>query len=431
MILEVVFIALIAVLAAYRTRHYVFTLAILYGRKESTHKIDETNFQPEVSVLIPARNEETVIGRILQRMCELTYPEEKLEVIVIDDASTDRTGEIAEEFAKTHTFIKVIHSDSTSGGKGKPRALNEGLAHASGEITCCFDADYFPQRDIIERLIMYFRDPTVGIVQGRVTVLNEPVSLVTRLVALERIAGYRVDQKAREDLGLIPQFGGTVGAVRTTLIRALGGWDQTMLTEDTDLTFRCCLDGFKVRYANDAESYEEAVEGFHSYWHQRSRWAKGHMQCAFKYSLPLARCKSLSFREKLDGLLLLNIYFIPLIVALAWIVGIALYFTNPQFWLRSFWSLIPLSFYSSVGNFAPFFEIGIGAYLDGRRRIYWLIPLLFVTFFINIAICTKVFFELCISRIIGKRQFVWKKTLHNGYGNNYIDYPRKQLSRET
>ncbi len=229
------------------------------------------------------------------------------------------------------------------------------------------DADYFPQRDIIERLCVYFRDPTVGIVQARVTVLNEPVSLVTRLVALERIAGYRVDQKAREDLGLIPQFGGTVGAVRTTLIRSLGGWDQAMLTEDTDLTFRCCLNGFKVRYANDAESYEEAVEGFRPYWHQRSRWAKGHMQCAFKYSLRLVRCKSSSFRERLDGLLLLNIYFIPLIVVLAWIIGIALYFTNPQFWLQSFWSLIPLSFYSSVGNFAPFFEIGI-ARLLGRSK---------------------------------------------------------------
>jgi cellulose synthase/poly-beta-1,6-N-acetylglucosamine synthase-like glycosyltransferase len=390
------------------------------------HKIDEKSFQPRVSVLIPARNEEPVIGRILQRICELSYPKDKLEVIVIDDASTDKTGEIAESFAQFQAFIKVVHCDPVNGGRGKPRALNEGLLHTSGEIIYCFDADYYPQRDIIEKFNVHFCDPAVGAVQGRVTVLNEPASLVTRLVALERIAGYRVDQKAREELGLIPQYGGTVGGFRSALIRALGGWDDTILAEDTDLTFRCYLAGYKVRYVNDAESYEEAVEDWGSYWRQRSRWAKGHMQCAFKHLVHFTKCKNLKPREKLDGLLLLNIYFIPLIVLLAWIVGAALYLTNPPVWFLSLWALIPLSFYSAVGNFAPFFEIGIGAYLDNRTRIYRLIPLLFITFLINIAICVKVFLELCASKVFGKRQFRWEKTLHNGYGNHYIDYSHKQ-----
>ena len=126
-----------------------------------------------------------------------------------------------------------------------------------------------------------------------------------------------------------------------------------------------------------------------------------------------------------------NQYFMPVFVLLSWIVGVPLFFLRPLPWFGLFWAFALISLYSFVGNFAPFFEIGIGAYLDGRKRIYWLIPLLFITFFINIAICAKVFLELCISRIIGKRQFVWKKTLHNGYGNNYIDYSRKQLPRET
>jgi hypothetical protein len=103
-----------------------------------------------------------------------------------------------------------------------------------------------------------------------------------------------------------------------------------------------------------------------------------------------------------------------------------LYFTNPAVWFLSLWALVPLSLYSAVGNFAPFFEIGIGAYLDNRTRIYWLIPLLFITFFINIAICTKVFLELCVSKVGGKKQFEWKRTAHNGYGNHYIVYSRKQ-----
>jgi len=203
------------------------------------------------------------------------------------------------------------------------------------------------------------------------------------------------------------------------------------LTEDTDLTFRCRLRRYKVRYVNGAESYEEAAEDWHSYYHQRSRWAKGHMQCAFRYSPKLLHCKDLRFKEKVDGLLLLNIYFVPLIVALAWILGMALYFTCSQFWFQSLWALIPLSLYTSMGNFAPFFEIGIGAYLDNRKRIYWLIPLLLITFLINIAICAKVFLELCVSRVQGKRQFMWEKTVHNGYGNNYIAYSHKHSPRET
>jgi len=415
-----VFFFLVSLIGLYLARHLIFTFTVLYKGKHRARQIAETATQPKVSVLIPAWNEEKVIGHLLRRICEFTYPKDKLEVLVIDDASKDKTGKIAETFAKTHTFIKVIHCDPSKGGRGKPRALNEGLDHISGEIVCCIDADYSPQRDIIEKLNLPFSDPSVGASQARVTVGNEPATLVTRLVTLERIAGYRVDQMARENLGLIPQFGGTVASVRVALLRSLGGWDETALTEDTDLTFRIYLNGHKVRYVNDAESYEEAVEMWGDYYRQRSRWAKGHMQCAFRYSLPLLHCKNLSLKEKLDGILLLNIYFLPLIVASAWIIGIALYFIDSQFWLKPLLSIvIALSLYSTMGNFAPFFEIGMGAYLDNRKRIYWLTPLLFITFFINMVICAKVFLELCSARITGKRQFVWEKTIHGGHGNNY------------
>jgi cellulose synthase/poly-beta-1,6-N-acetylglucosamine synthase-like glycosyltransferase len=196
-------------MSVYLVRHYIFTLTALYYRSGQPRFIPNRNYQPTVSILIPANNEESVIGRILQRSIELTYPKEKLEIIVIDDASTDQTSEITERFATKHEQIKAIHRKKGEGGKGKSAVLNEGLKHANGEIICCFDADYYPQRDIIEKLTAYFIDPKVGAVQGRVTVLNEPNTIVTRLVTLERIGGYRIDQLARDDLRLIPQFGGT------------------------------------------------------------------------------------------------------------------------------------------------------------------------------------------------------------------------------
>ena len=420
-ILSIAFMGLVALITAYLIRHYLFTLAALYHKKETPPSCsNKTVYEPTISIMIPARNEEQVIERILQRMTELTYPKEKIEVIVIDDASTDRTGEKAKLFAKNYSFIRLVQRDLTEGGRGKPEALNCGLKHVCGEIIYCFDADYYPQRDIFEKLTACFIDPKVGAVQGRVTVLNELDSLVTRLVALERTGGYRVDQFARNELGLIAQFGGTVGGFRRSLIEALGGWNPDMLAEDTDLTFRIYLAGFKVKYVNDADCYEEAVDNWRSYWRQRSRWAKGHMQCAFRHVWPVMRSKNMRLREKVDGFLLLNIYFVPLFAVLAWILGAALFLLQPLGWMNILWMAVPISFYSSVGNFAPFFEVGIGAYLDGRNRICWLIPLLLLTFMLNILICTKALIDLCISKITGKKRHTWSKTVHNGNGNHYI-----------
>ena len=421
LIFNIVFILLIAVMLVYLARHYVFALAALYHpRSQPQYEVSSAAYQPMISVLIPARNEELVVGRLLRRMTELTYPKDKLEIIVVNDASTDATGEIAEEFAKRYAYIKVVHRSQVEGGKGKSDALNEGLKHAAGEIVYCFDADYYPQRDILEKLTAHFVDPEVGAVQGRITVLNEPETIVTRLVALERIGGYRVDQTARDGLRLVPQFGGTVGGVRRSLLKFIGGWTPGMLAEDTDLTFRVYLAGYKIRYVNEAECYEEAVESWRAYWGQRYRWAYGHMQCAFKHLWPLLKSNKIRLREKIDGFLLLNVYFLPILVGLSWLVGAYLFLFKAGWWIEPLWASLPIFVYSSVGNFAPFFEIGVGAYLDGRRRICWLIPLLLLSFVFNVFICSKAFIDLCLAKITGRHRSSWAKTVHRGEGNSYI-----------
>ena len=213
--LEAVFLFSTALMIAYLVRHYVFTLTVLRRTKKARGNVAvDAKYEPTVSILIPARNEEKVIGRLLQQMTKLTYPRHKLQVITIDDASSDSTTQIAEEFSKRYSFIEVVHRDKKTGGKGKASAMNCGLKRSTGEIVLCFDADYYPQRDIVEKLVKEFVNPTVGVVQGRPVVLNEAQNVVTRLVTLERIGGYRVDQEARDNLGLIPQFGGTVGGFR-------------------------------------------------------------------------------------------------------------------------------------------------------------------------------------------------------------------------
>ena len=407
---------------AYLIRHYIFTLAVLKdaGKKKEAAILENRVHVPSVSILIPAFNEEMVVGRLLQRMCELTYPADRLQILVVDDASTDGTGEIAEEFSRLHGQIEVLHRSEAEGRRGKASALNAGLNIVKGEIVLCFDADYYPQRDIVEQLSKVFEDPRVGAVQGRVTVLNEPENIVTRLVALERIGGYRIDQQARDRLRLIPQFGGTVGGFRTDLLKSLGGWDESMLAEDTDLTFRVYLSGYKIRYSNEAECYEEAVESWRAYWKQRYRWARGHMQCAFKHLFQVLKSENLRFRERVDALFLLNVYFMPVFVLFSWIISIPLFLLGPPPWLSLGWAAGIFSIYSFVGNFAPFFEVGIGAYLDGRTRAHWLVSLLVFAFLYNIPICTKALVDLFISKVAGRRSVLWDKTIHSGNGNSYI-----------
>lgn len=422
-IAEAVFVLTTIVMIVYLVRHYIFTIAVLRKAKK-TSRIDgvaEAKYEPTVSVLIPAHDEEYVIGKLLQRMTELTYPRQKTQVILIDDASSDGTGRIAREFATRYSFIEVLSRDKETGGKGKASALNAGLKLATGEIMVCFDADYYPQVDIVEKLVKKFADPTVGAVQGRPVVLNESQNIVTRLVTLERIGGFRVDQQARDILGLIPQFGGTVGGFRRSILEELGGFDESMLTEDTDLTFHIYLLGFKIAYAGDAECYEEAVCTLKAYWRQRYRWARGHMQVCFKHEFNVVRSKKLSAKEKLDGLLLLHVYFMPVITMLSFFLGAFLILYDSSRLIYTLWFFVPISFYSCVGNFAPFFEVGIGAYLDGRTRLQWLVPLLVFAYLYNIAICTKAFLDLLAAKILRKGQVDWQKTKHLGDGNRYIE----------
>lgn len=420
-ILNLIFVFLTSVIMIYLVRHYVFTLTVL--RRSKTIKTPSGNqnlgYEPTVSILIPAHNEENVIGKLLEKMTELSYPKEKLEVILVDDASSDNTGKIAEEYAKKYKFIKVLHRDGGIGGKGKPAALNAGFRQSTGEIVICFDADYLPNSGIIIKLVEKFADPNVGAVQGRPVVLNESKNIVTRLIALERIGGYRVDQEARDILGLIPQFGGTVGGFRRSILESLGGFDESMLTEDTDLTFQVLLAGYKTRYAEDAECYEEAVDSWKAYWHQRHRWAKGHMQVCFKQTFNVIKSKKMNLKEKIDGLLLLNVYFMPIITLLSFLTGSLLILYGSSI-AGTLWFAVPVSFYSFVGNYAPFFEVGIGAYLDGRRRIQWLTPLLIFAFLYNVLICTKAFFDVLIGKLVGNTKNDWKKTEHTGNGNRYI-----------
>lgn len=409
-------VALYTVLTiAYLLRHYVFTIKVL-RQNNGLHLggSEDLFYEPTVSIVIPARDEANVIGQLLQGITELSYPREKMQVIVIDDASSDATGQIADKYSQQFEFITVVHRDKKAGGRGKPSAINSCLHLLIGEIVLFFDADYRLIKNMIEKLVRGFVDSKVGAVQGRPVVFNEPMGLVPRIAALERTGGYRVNQEARELYGLIPQFGGTIGGFRRSFLQELGALDESMLTEDTDLTFLTFLNGYRVRYIGDAECYEEAVDSWGAYWKQRHRWALGHMQVCFKHSWSVVKSKKLCLKEKIDGLLLLHLYFMPVATLFSWLAGITLVMLEPSSSAYAIWYGVSMSFYIIAANIAPFFEIGMGTYLDGRKRMQWLLPFLIFSYLLNILICTKAFFDLLLSKIMRNRKNSWAKTNHVG-----------------
>lgn len=185
-----------------------------------------------MTIIVPAYKEDRVIGRLLERITELDYPKDKLQVIVCNDGhgkDGGQSAEIIEEFNRKHPWLMALHR--LNGGKGKAAALNHALLYSLGELTIFFDADYLPNRDIIQRFTPFFRDPFCGAVQGYIEVLSSR-GIIPAIVKLERIGGYCVDQLARGKLGLIPQLGGTVMVVRTSLIKWLE-FDTNILAEDT------------------------------------------------------------------------------------------------------------------------------------------------------------------------------------------------------
>ena len=395
----IMFIILV-IMCLYIVRHFRFFWNRMFEDQRTCHQELAGDYTPSVSILVPMHNEERVATNILDRFVQMDYPRDggKYEVIVIDDGSTDTTPLIVDQYASKFGFIKAVHRVG-NGGNGKPEALNVGLSVASNEIILTFDADYMPPCDCVKRLVVPFCDVEVGGVMGRVVVVNSPESFLSRIVDMERAAGYQVNQQARFNLNLIPQFGGTVGGFRRSVLKAVGGWDETKLAEDTDLTYKLYLRGWKIAYVNAAECYEEAVTSWDMRKNQLRRWAIGHDQCFFEYFFETLKSPLLTFWQKVDGLLLLGVYVVPLLILIGWLTGILTYLAGAPSWISLFPAMLFIFSYSSFGNFAVFTEVGGSLFLDQRRRSIWLLPLILIGFFANVWVCSKAFLEAVFLRL--------------------------------
>ncbi|MBX7169368.1 MAG: glycosyltransferase [Pyrinomonadaceae bacterium] len=242
------------------------------------------NYQPSVSVVVPAFNEEKVICRTIESLLNSNY--KNFEIVVVDDGSTDRTFEIAMETFGDHKNVTIY----TKENGGKAEALNYGWQHAKGEIIVALDADTIFKSDTICELVKRFADEKIGAVAGNAKVGNR-INLVTRWQALEYVTSQNFDRRAFSLLNCITVVPGSVGAWRRDVLEKTGGFSNGTLAEDQDLTIQVRKLGYEIGYTENAIGLTEAPDSLRGLAKQRFRWSYGTLQCLWKHKDALFNLK--------------------------------------------------------------------------------------------------------------------------------------------
>jgi cellulose synthase/poly-beta-1,6-N-acetylglucosamine synthase-like glycosyltransferase len=256
---------------------------------------------PRVTVQLPLFNEMYVSERLIDSVVRLDYPRHLLEIQVLDD-STDDTSQIAaavvEKYADAGFDISYHHRENREGFKAG--ALDAGLKKAKGEFILIFDADFTPRPDCIRRLIDHFTDERVGMAQMRWSHINADYSLLTKVQAIMLDGHFVVEQTARNRCGGFFNFNGTAGMWRREAIEWSGGWQHDTLAEDTDLSYRAQLMGWRFVYLTDEDVPAELPVEMSAFKSQQKRWAKGVVQVGIKLLGRMWRDPRLPFRVKLE-----------------------------------------------------------------------------------------------------------------------------------
>jgi cellulose synthase/poly-beta-1,6-N-acetylglucosamine synthase-like glycosyltransferase len=366
---------LLAILGAYRLRmvynfwryqHLVPQPKGLYAESEL----------PRVTVQLPLFNEQYVVERLVENVVKLDYPRHLLDIQVLDD-STDDTVQIAsavvEKFRQQGIDIVYLHRTDRTGFKAG--ALENGLKTAKGELVAVFDADFTPRPDFLRHVVHYFSDTRIGMVQTRWSHINRDYSLLTRIQEVLLDGHFVVEQTSRNRTGGFFNFNGTAGMWRRRAIEKSGGWQHDTLTEDTDLSFRAQLMGWRFVYLMDYDVPAELPVEMNAFKAQQRRWAKGLVQVGLKLMPRVWRNSHLSFGQKLELffrlfgncaaplMILLSVLHIPVLMA--------------RFNQGLFHMLlldVPLMLFSTLSVVA-FYGTTILALHPKEKRRLWLIPM--------------------------------------------------------
>jgi cellulose synthase/poly-beta-1,6-N-acetylglucosamine synthase-like glycosyltransferase len=302
---------------------------------EPEARFDEDTL-PEVTVQLPLYNERYVVERLIEAVCRLDYPLDRLQIQVLDD-STDDTTEIARELVaekrREGIDIELLHRDDRTGYKAG--ALAEGLKEATGEFIAVFDADFVPEPDFLRDTIHHFTDDEVGVVQARWDYINRNYSLLTKAQTILLDGHFVLEHTARHRSGRFFNFNGTAGLWRREAIEEAGGWEHDTLTEDLDLSYRAQLEGWEFVFLRDVTAPSEVPVEMNAFKAQQHRWAKGSIQTALKL-LPRILRSDLSWHMKFEAFyhLTANVAYV-LMVVLAVLMPMATFVRVQQGWYEA------------------------------------------------------------------------------------------------
>ncbi len=323
---------------------------------------------PRVTVQLPIFNERYVIERLVEAVSRFDYPHELLDIQVLDD-STDETQQVASacvaRFAAQGLPITYIHRTNREGYKAG--ALENGLKTSRGEFVAIFDADFIPASDFLRRSIPYFQNEKIGMVQARWIYLNRDYSLLTQVETILLDGHFVVEHGARSRRGTFFNFNGTAGVWRRQAIEDAGGWEHDTLTEDTDLSYRAQLHGWKFLYLPDIECASELPVDMNGFKAQQARWAKGLMQTAKKI-LPRVMKSNAPRHVKAEAFfhLTANISY-PLMVLLSTMLLPAMIVRFYQGWFQMLVVDLPL-FLASTCSISSFYLV---AQKELRPKSWW------------------------------------------------------------
>lgn len=327
---------------------------------------------PRVTVQLPIFNERYVIERLTEAVARFDYPRELLDVQVLDD-STDETQEVARACVERHAAhgmpITYIHRSNREGYKAG--ALENGLKTAKGEFVAIFDADFIPEPNFLLRTIPYFLNPNgaenIGMVQARWTYLNSDYSLLTNVETILLDGHFVIEHGARSRRGTFFNFNGTAGVWRRKVIDDAGGWQHDTLTEDTDLSYRAQLKGWKFLYLPQIECASELPVDMNGFKSQQARWAKGLMQTAKKI-LPKVFKADVPWHVKAEAFfhLTANISY-PLMIVLSTMLLPVMIVRFQQGWFQMLLIDLPL-FLASTCSISSFYLV---AQKELRPKTWW------------------------------------------------------------
>lgn len=303
------------------------SLTMLLNSIISIRKMDpvipyEEEDLPFISIFIPAHNEENTIEATVKSVCQSEYyknDEPNFEVIVINDGSTDRTGEILAEIKKDLPQLKIVTRHPPRSGKGKGFVLNDALTLSQGEIIGVFDADTQIKTDYLMTIVQYLNGDIDG-VQSRVKMFNRDENYLARMQHLE-FASFGNTLIAKDNLGSTGFLGGNGQFVKKDAIINCGRWDGFAVTEDLNLAIKIILQGGKIRYCGDCAVYQEAVTDWSAFFRQRVRWAIGNFETLFVYFPQILRAK-ISLLKKFNILEHISFYSFNLLIFFGFVVTI-------------------------------------------------------------------------------------------------------------